>query len=67
MKKIFVFFAAALLLFACKAEDPVLDDTSADVTVLKSDVLFDALGGTGSITVEDLSGGRLTAFSSSDW
>ena len=67
MKKIFVFFAAALMLFACKAEDPVLDDTSADVTVLKSDVLFDALGGTGSITVEDLSEGRLTAFSSSDW
>ncbi|MGN0201616.1 MAG: BACON domain-containing protein [Candidatus Cryptobacteroides sp.] len=67
MKKILVIFAAALLLFSCASEEPDSAPVSEELAVLKSDVIFDALGGSGTITVADLGGDRLSAFSASDW
>ncbi|MGN1216323.1 MAG: BACON domain-containing protein [Candidatus Cryptobacteroides sp.] len=67
MKKIFVFFAAALLLFSCTDEPLEQASVSSELTVQKSDVIFDALGGSGTITVADLGGAKLTAFSASEW
>lgn len=65
MKKIILFLAAAALLSAC-GKDDVRPETPSAIGIVKSDIVFDALGGTGTIKLADLDG-QVTAVSASDW
>lgn len=65
MKRLFVFMAAALMLVACKDEDPLYIEYPAPITIVKSSVIFDAPGGTGSIQFE--ANGLVKVTSASDW
>lgn len=65
MKRILYFAAAALMLAACNQKEPVATPDPVQISVVKSDVIFDALGGTGKITVS--AKGSVKATSASDW
>lgn len=65
MKRLFVFLAAALMLVACKDEDPLYIENPAPITIVKSSVIFDAPGGTGSIQFE--ANGPVKVTSASEW
>ena len=66
MKKIVCFLMAALALSACNKEEVARPAESSEITIVQSDILFDAAGGTGTIKLADLEG-SVTAVSASDW
>lgn len=69
MKKIFnialVLLATAAVFSSCKKEEGYKYEKNTQVSVTKSDIIFDAKGGTGSITVA--ANGSFTAECKSDW
>lgn len=66
MKKIVYYLMAALMLSACNKEEVAGPKDNSHITVINSDIVFDALGGTGTIKVTDLDG-QVSAVSASDW
>ena len=57
--------AAALTFVACEEEEFVYVPEEPQIEILESDIIFDAIGGTGSVTVN--AKGNMTASCTSDW
>ncbi len=66
MKKIVIFLMAALALSGCKKDEISYSSDQSGINVSKSDILFDAPGGVGTITLSDIAG-SVKAVSASEW
>lgn len=66
MKKIVCFLMTAMALSACNKDEVACPAESSEITIVQSDILFDASGGTGTVKLADLEG-AVTAVSASGW